>query len=88
MKKQEQPICQSCAMPLSQDPKGGGTERDGSLSKSYCSYCYENGAFRDPGITLPDFIAKLKSIMGDLNMPPELARWTISTLPGLERWKT
>ncbi len=24
--------CQSCGMPLSKDPQGGGTEADGSLS--------------------------------------------------------
>lgn len=38
-------ICQSCAMPLKMDPRGGGTEADGSLSTDYCSYCYQNGRF-------------------------------------------
>ena len=37
--------CDSCGMPLTQDPKGGGTQADGSLSTTYCSYCYAGGDF-------------------------------------------
>ena len=37
--------CQSCGMPLKRDEKGGGTNADGSISKMYCSFCYENGEF-------------------------------------------
>jgi hypothetical protein len=84
----QEPICQSCAMPLSQDPKGGGTEVTGAISTDYCSFCYNNGAFQDPEIGLPEFITKLKSIMGDMKMPPELAEKTISILPTLKRWRS
>ena len=28
--------CQSCGMPLSRDPNGGGTNADGSASAMYC----------------------------------------------------
>jgi hypothetical protein len=39
-------ICQSCSMPLKQDPKNGGTEKDGKTkSKLYCSFCYIKGKF-------------------------------------------
>jgi hypothetical protein len=41
-------MCQSCGYPLKKDKKGGGTEKDGSLSKKYCSMCYENGEFLNP----------------------------------------
>lgn len=41
-------ICQSCGYPLKKDKKGGGTEKDGSISQMYCSMCYENGAFLTP----------------------------------------
>ena len=41
-------VCQSCGFPLKRDKKGGGTERDGSLSAKYCSMCYENGEFLTP----------------------------------------
>ncbi len=38
-------FCQSCGMPMGQTDEHYGTERDGSKSADYCSYCYEGGAF-------------------------------------------
>ena len=38
-------FCQSCGMPMSKDPQGGGTNADGSKNENYCSYCYQNGEF-------------------------------------------
>lgn len=84
----QQNICQSCAMPLSQDPKGGATEADGSISPDYCSYCYDAGKFHDPGITLPEFVTKLQDIMGNMNLPPTLVESTVAILPTLKRWKS
>lgn len=46
----EYKFCQSCGMPLNKDPKQGGSEKDGTKSKKYCSYCYEEGAFTSPDI--------------------------------------
>ncbi len=43
-------FCQSCGFPLKKDKKGGGSEKDGSISKKYCSMCYEQGQF----ITSPE----------------------------------
>ncbi|WP_235676729.1 MULTISPECIES: zinc ribbon domain-containing protein [Bacillus cereus group] len=31
--------CQSCGMPFSKDEKGGGTEKNGEKSTTYCSHC-------------------------------------------------
>lgn len=36
-------FCQSCAMPMSDEHFG--TEKDGSKSEDYCSYCYQDGEF-------------------------------------------
>ena len=49
--------CQSCGMPLSKDPngQGGGTEKDGSISSTYCSLCYQQGYFCYPGDNLEEF---------------------------------
>jgi hypothetical protein len=44
----EYKFCQSCGFPLKKDKKGGGTEKDGSLSKEYCSMCYENEELLTP----------------------------------------
>ena len=38
-------FCQSCGMPLKNDPTGGATNTDGSKNDKYCGYCYQNGAF-------------------------------------------
>ena len=38
-------FCQSCGMPMSKDPQHGGTNRDGTKSADYCSYCYVAGEF-------------------------------------------
>ena len=41
----EEKYCQSCAMPLGTTDDMYGTNADGSKSKDYCKYCFENGAF-------------------------------------------
>ena len=38
-------FCQSCGMPMDQDPGEGGTTADGSKTMRFCSLCYEKGAF-------------------------------------------
>jgi len=43
-------FCQSCGMPMKKDPRGGGTDADGTRSPEYCSYCYQDGTFPSPGI--------------------------------------
>ncbi len=53
MEKQNK-MCQSCGMPMSKDPQGGGTNADGSKNIKYCSYCYQNGAFTYNG-TVTEF---------------------------------
>lgn len=57
-------FCQSCGMPMKQDPNGGGTNADGSKNSLYCSYCYQNGAFTQASISTAELqtfcIEKLK----------------------------
>ena len=43
-------------MPLAKDPDGGGTEADGSRSRTYCSLCYRDGAFVHPGVSVEEFL--------------------------------
>ena len=38
-------FCQSCMMPKDSDMFTVGTEKDDSLNKLYCSYCYVKGEF-------------------------------------------
>jgi len=69
-------FCQSCSMPLD-NPEMSGSEKDGSQNKEYCKYCYQNGEFVNPKMTL----AEMKIDSGIINM-------AVSTLPNLKRWKT
>ena len=44
-------FCQSCTMPI--DNIGDrGIEKNGSVSDEYCKYCYQQGVFTAPGITI------------------------------------
>ena len=75
-------------MPLSADPKGGGTEADGSKNADYCSFCYQNGAFTDPTLTLETMTSKLEPIMTSMNIPADVVESTKAALPHLKRWIT
>ncbi len=82
-------FCQSCGMPLDKDPKGGGTEADGSKNAKYCSYCYVDGKFTQPdvktGKEMQQFCKKLMRQQGHSAVTAWL--FTLS-IPSLERWKT
>lgn len=80
--------CQSCAMPLSKDPQGGGTEASGAKSAMYCSYCYQNGKFTAPNMTVGEMQTFVKSKMKEMGFPGFLAGFFTKGIPKLERWKT
>lgn len=79
--------CQSCGMPLKKDPKGGGTEKDGSKSKIYCSYCYENGEFTNPEMTVDEMKVLVKEKLKEMKFPGFIAGMFTKGIPTLERWK-
>lgn len=72
-------------MPLDKDPHKGGTEKDGTHSVKYCSYCYADGELH------PMTLAEMKVIV-DNAMKKEGMNWLFRKmamwqLPHLERWK-
>ena len=81
-------VCQSCGMPLSKDPQGGGTEADGSLSDTYCSICYDAGSFRHPDATVLEFQQQcVEALMR--SGTPKLMAWLFTRgIPRLARWQT
>ncbi|MBK9317410.1 MAG: zinc ribbon domain-containing protein [Bacteroidetes bacterium] len=85
----EYKLCQSCGFPLKKDKKGGGTEKDGSVSKKYCSMCFENGKFlTPPEIDTPEkmqkfFIQEMKKS----GINGFFAWLGTRPIPNLERWK-
>jgi hypothetical protein len=80
--------CQSCGMPLSRDPLGGGTEKDGSKSPKYCSHCFRDGKFVLPEITMSEMQDRVKQIMKELGVPGFLTGLFTRKIPTLERWKS
>lgn len=86
MFKPKGPYCQSCGMPLSKDPHGGGTEADGTTSREYCSHCYAAGKFTDPGINAQQMIEKVQGKMKEMHIPGFLARRFTKDIPNLKRW--
>jgi hypothetical protein len=81
-------ICQSCGMPLANDPTNGGTNIDGSKNEKYCGFCYQSGRFTDEGITLQEKIENnIKIAVAKMNIPESQAREMAERqLPNLERW--
>ena len=79
--------CQSCGMPMKKDPKGGGTEVDGSRSAKYCSYCYQGGAFVGGEVTVETFQAFCRQKMVEKGMPRLLAWLLTRGMKRLERWQ-
>lgn len=84
--------CQSCGMvPASECDLG--TERDGARSRTYCAYCYQQGAFTED-ITMEEQVERnLRDLdqwnkaMG-LNLTEQQARTQLlAFLPTLRRWR-
>lgn len=82
------PICQCCAMPLTEE-KLFGIESEGGKNEDYCHLCYQNGAFTQPEATMKDmrdFV--IDYIVKEGHMSPEEARTTMeSVFPTLKRWR-
>lgn len=78
--------CQSCGMPISQDPEHGGTNADGSKNEKYCSYCYDQGTFRYEG-SVKDFQEFCRQKMIEKGHSKFLAWLFTRGMKRLERWK-
>ena len=82
------PNCQSCGMPLSKDPLGGGSKADGSLSGEYCSHCYRKGVFTQPDITAEEMMKLVEGKLRSMHFPGFLARRFVRDVPTLRRWRS
>jgi hypothetical protein len=80
--------CQSCGMPLKKDPKGGGTNADGSKSNKYCSFCYAGGRFTQPDITAEEMQQFVIGKLQQMGFPRFAGQLFTRKIPNLERWKS
>ena len=80
-------FCQSCSMPMD-DEKLLGTEKDRSVSRDYCIYCYENGELKQPSIDMEQMIEICVPHMKAHGMDESEVRKLLNQqLPQLKRWK-
>ena len=79
-------FCQSCGMPMTADLYGNNS--DGTKSKDYCSYCYQNGEFT-ADITMEEMINFcVPKMVENTEFSEEEARKTMEEMfPKLKRWK-
>jgi len=78
-------FCQSCSMPLDK-PEMLGTEKDGSPSHEYCTYCYQKGAFINPDMTLAEMKVLVKEQMEKMKIDNNIISMATNSLPYLKRW--
>jgi len=81
--------CESCGAPMGETNEMYGAEVNGSKSTDYCKYCYDNGVFLQPNITLEEMIAFVANVMvTDFGFTPEDANAQCNAaIPNLKRWK-
>jgi hypothetical protein len=82
-------ICQSCGMPLT-DENIIATEKDGTLNHEYCLYCYQNGSFTEPNITMQEMadICVYYMTNEEHGFDESTAHKMMNNLlPTLKRWK-
>ncbi len=78
-------VCQSCGMPIENDDQLG-LNKDGTKS-TYCSFCYENGQFLQPDITVEEMRTFCINIMKEkMNVPKFLGKMMTRNIYKLERW--
>ncbi len=80
-------FCQSCGLPMKNDPQKGGTNADGSKNIEYCSYCYQDGKFVGDFKTAKEMQIFCIQKMNENGMPKLIAWLFTRGIPRLSRWK-
>jgi hypothetical protein len=73
-------------MPLD-NPELLGTERDGSKNQEYCKFCYEDGKFTNPDMSLEEMRSLVIDKMEEEDVPEDIIEATVRNLPHLNRWR-
>ena len=82
------PTCQSCSMPL-EGEKDYGTNVDSSVNHKYCRFCYKDGRFTEPGMTVERMIDRIVGFMmlQKVMEEHEVKKIANTIIPQLERWR-
>lgn len=79
--------CQSCGMPLTGDPGRGGANADGSHNDEYCGYCYMNGEFVQPDMTVEQMKVLVAGKLREKGFPKYVANLFALAVKDLKRWR-
>lgn len=64
-----------------------GTEKDGTKSAEYCKYCYVDGAFVNPEMSIDDMSDIVKTQLLKMQAPENIIKLSVNSLPHLKRWR-
>lgn len=78
--------CQSCGMPLGSGFYG--KNEDGSETHEFCKFCFQQGKFVEPQLTLKQMVERsINFMMAELPLGEEkAARLANEVIPRLKRW--
>lgn len=78
--------CQSCGMPVG--PGFYGTNKDSSENHEFCKFCFKQGRFTEPDITMDTMIARaIDNMINELHLSKEKANeFAYMVIPKLNRW--
>ena len=80
-------FCQSCGMPFDEAHKQYIAKEKNHDDSIYCTYCYQDGEFVNPGATIQDMVEMAVPYM-TYKMSEEAARKQMEEfLPTLARWQ-
>lgn len=88
IKQPEGLFCQSCSMPLERQGDFG-TNAAGSKSNDYCCFCFQDGKFTDPAISMEGMINKVATLLVQMEKMPESQAKEMAKefIPKLKRWQ-
>ena len=71
------------------NPSISGTTADGTPSGEFCRFCFQNGAFTAPDLSMEGMIDKCVAIMAGQGIMPEPEARAMMTeiIPTLKRWQ-
>lgn len=83
----EENICQSCGMPMVIE-ESFGTNANGSKNKDYCCFCFQDGKFTEPKITMEAMIEKVSGFLIQSGIPESKAKdMARKSIRKLKRWR-
>jgi hypothetical protein len=77
--------CQSCGMPMDR-PELMGTEKDRSKSTIYCIYCYRDGEFYQPDMSIREMEEHVREELRKAHVNESDISAAVSGLSHLSRW--